>query len=193
MEIFTEASGQVKVGDIILPGFFQSMEVNGEILLDEIEVEGRSDNPKQPVGYEDAKIKMTLIVENNDTTPYEKLEVLQSIFKAPGQGVPHAYDIFNRHLLARGITKVVFKGLTTIEDNKLDVIKATCEFAEYIPISIGVKKISSKSQTTTTNSFNNSAEYRSYVKSNRGKVADKKQQTVAKDDDVPTNNLRRFA
>lgn len=151
MEIITEASGQVKVGEALLPGSFQSLEINGDTLIDEVEVEGMKKKPKQINGYADAVIKINLVLQNDDqSSPYKKLEALQNIFKKPGQDKPTVYDIYNRHTQLRGITKVIFKNLSTVEDNSLDIIKASCEFVEFSPISIQYQNSANATTGATT-------------------------------------------
>lgn len=149
MEIITEATGQVKVGGSILPGIFQSLEINVDTLIDEVEVEGMKKKPKQINGYEDASVKLNLVLNNDDgSSPYNKLEALQNIFKKPGQDKPVVYDLYNRHTQIRGINKVIFKNLTTVEDNANDLIRASCEFIEFSSISIQYQNSATTAKTT---------------------------------------------
>lgn len=188
MEIITDASGKVKVGGVILPGIFQNIEVDGDVRIDEAEVDGKSAKPKQAVGYEDAKVKLNLILQNDDgSTPYEKLKILQNIFKRPGQQLPYVYEIVNRHLQARGITKIIFKKLTSSEDNNLDVIRATCEFWEYVPITIQAKKNTGSSSSGSAPQL--TKEYQEYLNQRNSKSGighgNKTSGTAAVDDDKP--------
>lgn len=190
MEIITDASGKVKVGGVILPGVFQNIEVDGDVRIDEAEVEGKSAKPKQAVGYEDAKVKLNIALLNDDSsTPYEKLKIIQNIFKKPGQELPNVYEIINRHLQARGISKVVFKKLTSSEDNNRDVIRATCEFWEYIPITIQAKKnTSGVSSSATATAPELTGDYQAYLNNrNDGSIghSNKAANTAAVDDDTP--------
>ena len=187
MEIITDASGKVKVGGVILPGIFQNIEVDGDVRIDEAEVEGKSAKPKQAVGYEDAKVKLNIVLINDEeSTPYEKLKKLQNIFKRPGQQLPYVYEIVNRHLQARGITKIIFKKLSSSEDNNLDLIRATCEFWEYVPITIQAQKNTGVGSGTAPQL---TKEYQEYLNQRNSKIGighgNKTSRTAAVDDDKP--------
>lgn len=160
---------EVKVSGVILPGLFQSIEVDGEAQVDEIEVKGSSKRAKQIVGYEDAKIKLELILQSDENGDVEsKIRALQNIFKKSGQQKPNVHEIFSKHTAARGITKVVFKKMTTKETNKTDVIFVTCEFWEYNSITVTTVKKSSKSSGTTSASV--SKEYNDYLQTRNNKA-----------------------
>jgi hypothetical protein len=167
---------QIKIGDLILPGFFQKMEVDAEVKIDEVDVKGKSVKPKQATGYEDGKIKLYLILQGDQqTTIYDKLLSIQNIFKQPDQQVPLVYNVFNEHLNVRGIDKIIFKKLTSKETNKIDTLEVICEFWEYIPITI---------QTAETDEEFNleklSKEYQDYLAGRQNLV-----ETAAVDDDIP--------
>lgn len=162
---------EIKIGNTVLPGIVQKIEVNGEALIDEVEVEGSKKRPKQAIGYNDITVKITLILTNEtDSDVYEKLKVLQNAFKKPSQSKPEGQSIFNKHLSIRGVTKVIFNKLTTSEDSKSDKMKVTLDFMEYNPVTIAVSN-SSSSSTQATYSSNVSEEFEEYLEE-RGKVAD---------------------
>ncbi|WP_113673498.1 hypothetical protein [Vallitalea guaymasensis] len=139
---------EIKIGDIILPGLVQKLTINGSAIIDEVEIQGRKDKPKQAVGYENSTIKITLLLINTEgSSTYEQLAILQNAFKKTYQKKPVVYNIFNKHLSIRNITKVLFSKLNSSEDNKRDTIKVTLEFTEYIPFKIPVKR---KARTKTS-------------------------------------------
>lgn len=159
MEIITDASGAVKVGDTLLPGDFQSISIDGEVLIDEVEIEGKAKRAKQIKGYNDASVSLALKLKNDEkSTPYDKLQEIQNVFKKSGQDTPVVYDIYNRHLKVRGITKVVFKKLTSTEDNQTDILNVACEFEEYTTINIEVKSSSSSSSESADSASIQSSE-----------------------------------
>lgn len=178
----------IKVGGVILPGVFKSIEIKGDALIEEQEVEGRSTKPKQATGYEDAKITVELILyDGPELTKLQKLEIIQNLFKKNGQEKPIIYEIVNEHTAARGITKVLFKNLTTKEQNKKDELSVMIEFWEYIPITITAKKSTGSSSTAqqanSSSALNLSSEYKSYL-NNRGaapKLSNKTEKTAAVD------------
>ena len=179
----------VKVGGVILPGLFKSIEIKGAALIEEQEVEGRSTKPKQATGYEDAKVSLELVLLDGPVlTKLQKLEVIQNLFKKQGQAKPTTYEIVNEHTAARGITKVLFKDLTTKEQSKKDELTVLVEFWEYIAMTITATKSTgstSKAKTTAATSAKNNltADYKNYL-NDRGaapKLQDKTTKTVAID------------
>ncbi|NPV89822.1 MAG: transcriptional regulator [Firmicutes bacterium] len=176
----------VKVGGVILPGLFKSMEIKGDALIEEQDVEGRSTKPKQAAGYEDAKINLELILQDGPVlTKLQKLAIIQNLFKKQGQEKPIVYEIVNEHTAVRGITQVLFKNLTTKEQNKNDELSAMIEFWEYIPMTITATKAGSTSSTPAANAAaaNLNPEYQGYL-TNRGaapKLQDKTATTAAAD------------
>lgn len=158
MEIITDASGAVKVGDTLLPGDFQSLSVDGEVIIDDVEIEGKAKKAKQINGYEDSTVTLTLKLRNDESsTPYDKLQQIQNVFKKSGQNTPTVYDIYNRHLKVRGITKVIFSKLTSSENNENDTMDVSCEFEEYSPIDIQVVSSSSSSSGSSSSSNESSS------------------------------------
>lgn len=168
----------VKVGGVVLPGLFKSIEIKGDALIEEQEVEGRSTKPKQATGYEDAKINLELILHDGPVlTKLQKLEAIQNLFKKKGQAKPIIYEIVNEHTAARGITQVLFKNLTTKEQSKNDELTVMIEFWEYIPMTITATKAGSTAKANLT------SEYQGYL-SSRGtapKLNDKTAKTTATD------------
>lgn len=171
------------VGGIILPGIIRSTEVDADILYDEIEVEGRTDRPKQVTGYADAKIYIDISLhgetkENLNT----KLFTIQRMFRKPNQSTPTIYTIVNEHINLRDVSKVIFKKLTTsVPKGKDNEIIASLEFLEYIPITITAKKATSEitlastatpSTTTVTNTASGNVslnqDYQIYLNNSRG-------------------------
>lgn len=176
----------VKVGGVVLPGLFKSIEIKGDALIGEQEVEGRSTKPKQATGYEDAKINLELILHDGPVlTKLQKLEAIQNLFKKKGQAKPIIYEIVNEHTAARGITQILFKNLTTKEQSKNDELTVMIEFWEYIPMTITATKAGSTSGTSaaSTAKANLTSEYQGYL-SSRGtapKLHDKTAKTAATD------------
>ena len=182
-------SGMFKVGGVLLPGTFEKVEVDSDAKVDEVDVKGKSVKPKQATGYEDAKITIVVNLRaSEDEDEYSQLARIQNIFKKPGQEKPNVYDIFNMHLNTRGIDKVIFKKLTTKENNQSNILQVTCEFWEYIPISITASKNKSGEAATSSSNVQNTQqsltkEYESYLSDRKNKL-DKTKETAAVDDDA---------
>lgn len=151
--ITTDEVGQVKVGDTILPGIFESLEISGSVKMDEVEIKGKKEKVTQAVGYETAKIRFNIILlpeDEEDGDTGEAVETIQQLFrKAPDQEKPGVFKIVNKHVLARGIDEVIFTGLKTYEDNKINKVLVMCEFTEHVPIKI---KVATKGSGSTAGS-----------------------------------------
>ncbi len=178
----------IKIGGVILPGLFKSIEIKGDALIEEQEIEGRSSKSKQAIGYEDSKVNVELILHEGPLlTKRQKLEQIQNIFKKQGQSKPIVYEIVNEHTAARGISKVLFKNLTTKEQSKKDELTVMIEFWEYIPITITATNKTKETIETAkkpTVSSTLTDEYKSYLNSDRGsapKIKDKTNKSPATD------------
>ena len=148
--IFVDDS-EIKVGGYVLPGLIQSLDIKDDAHVEEQEVEGSSKKAKQAQGYEDAKITITLILEDGPTaTKLEKLDIIQNLFKKAGQEKPEVHELINEHTAARRVKTVIFKSLSTRENNKKTQMTASLEFWAYTTYTITAKKITSGTTTTTT-------------------------------------------
>jgi len=159
--IFVDDS-TVKVGGVILPGLFKSIEITGSALVEEQEVEGMAARPKQAIGYEDSKVFLELILDDGPgtTTKTQKLESIQHLFKKANQQLPKVYDIINEHAAARGVSRVIFKGLASKEQSSKSQITASLEFWEYIPITVKVAATGSRQSVAPANL---NEDYRDYL------------------------------
>lgn len=173
--IYTDES-TVKIDSVILPGVFKSIEVKGDAIVDEQEVEGQSKKPKQATGYDDVKVNIELILEDGpDMGKLEKLETIQQIFRTSGQEKPTVHKIINSHTAVRGVKQVIFKQLTHKAENKKGQIVVTLEFWEYTVMTITASKSASGSAgaaaaaATSAARSNLKAGYQSYL-GNRGKA-----------------------
>lgn len=138
--ISTDA-GQVKVGDTLLPGIFESIEVTGAVKMDEVEIRGKEQKSTQAVSYENTRIRLTvaLVPAEEGGDCYDQVAIYQKVFrKSPDQQKPGVYQLVNKHAQARNISQVVFSNFQTTEDNKSDKVLATCEFMEHVPIQVKV-------------------------------------------------------
>jgi hypothetical protein len=139
--LITTDAGQVKVGETVLPGVFESMEISGSVKTDEVEIAGKEEKVTQAVSFENARIRLTAALvpdeEGGDCT--DQIAAYQKVFrKSPDQEKPGVYQFVNRHAQARNISEVIFTSLQTSEDNKSDKILVICEFIEHVPIQVTV-------------------------------------------------------
>lgn len=134
-EIITDDVGQVKVGGVLLPGVFESLEVAGSLRIDEAEVEGQSGTTKQPLGFADAEVTLSIrLLTDEESTCYDKCKEIVRLFQGTDQyAQPYVCRIVNRHTALWGIDEVLFKELRTSEDNSDDTMRAVLVFVEYVP------------------------------------------------------------
>lgn len=177
----------VKVSGVVLPGLFKSMEIKSDAQIDEQTVEGQTAKPKQATGYEDAKITLELLLDDSaEESKQDKLSAIQQLFRTSGQSKPTVHTIVSDHTATRGISRVIFKSLSSREQNSSSLLIVTLEFWEYVPITITASK--SVSGSSSGSSSNLHADYQEYLSSDRGeapKQSDKASSTVAQDDRSP--------
>lgn len=176
----------VKVNGVVLPGLVKSIEVTEAAQIDEQEVEGSATKPKQATGYQDATVKIELIIDDTTTkTKYQHLAAIRAIFRSPGQAVPQPIPIVCEDTAAHGVDKVLFKGLTHKAESKSGQLPVTLDFVEYIPQTIQTTKTtsskssnkssgkssgkSSKQSSSSWASSSLSSDYKSYLSTKRGK------------------------
>lgn len=129
--------GSIKVGGTVLPGTIKSMEVTGGAKIEEQEVEGSSTKPKQATGYEDAKVTLEIVVDDTgDEAAIDKVRRIEAVFRPPGQTVPQPLEIVDAHLAARGVSRVLVKGLVSKEEAKRGYYTVTLTLWEYVPLVI---------------------------------------------------------
>ncbi|MDD5106039.1 MAG: hypothetical protein PHC49_10530 [Desulfuromonadaceae bacterium] len=135
--------GEVKLGGETLPGIFVSMTTNAGVKFDRAERDAMSGKAKVPMGWDDTEVKITLslLCDQDEATEeistcYDKLKIINKFFKnseGPKKPHPKIYNIDNRHLQARGVTRLVFYGLQSDEDDQSDEIRAVLTFVEHVP------------------------------------------------------------
>jgi len=132
MILRADPTGEIKLGDVVLPGVFQSLSVNGEIQVDS-GGDGSSKPRKVMRGYNDKKISLSLIlVEKKESTVYQQLSAVEKIFRRENDRVPQIYTIVHDHIEARDIDQVLFQSLSSAEDNTTNTITLTLQFEEFI-------------------------------------------------------------
>ena len=138
----------VKLGGIYLEGQVTSVEVQeaGSVYVAQDE-KGRY-KKSQPVGYENAKVMIDILLEDTKTaTTLEQLTEMQRLFKPYGQDKPKLLPIVIEDCAVRGITKVYFKNLTSkkvISESKRIALK---------------KEVVRKPYTSSTKTSDTSYEY----------------------------------
>lgn len=172
----------VKIGGVILPGIYKSIEIEHEAKIDEQTVEGSSSKPKQATGYDDAKINIELLlIDSEAATKEDKLQVIQDLFKAEGQGKPQVHELISAHTAIRGAKQVIIKKVASKETNKKDEITVMIELLQYDTMKITAATTSEKGKKKGTSSDSTSSlseDYKKYLNDGRG-LAPKRQNKTA--------------
>lgn len=181
----------VMVGGWVLPGLLKNIEVEGEVLYEEIEVEGRTDKPKQVTGYADAKVFIDLELRGNTKEEVlQKLNKIQRIFRKPDVKTPYAYHIVNDYINARDINVIILKKVTSkIAAGEGFNIIVNLEFFEYIPMTITARSSASVSGIASESAYSSSVQlnpnYQNYLDYDRGaapRISDKSAASPSIDD-----------
>jgi hypothetical protein len=160
----------IKLNGVTLPGIYKSHEVKGSAQVDEIDIKGKGAKPKQATGYQDSKIYIQLTLSADKTHSVEdKIKMIQNVFRRPNQQKPLVMPIVCPDVNARGITKVIFKDFITGGSSGKDIVKATIELWESVPITVTAKKKGStkKNPTPIVKKVSLDDKYRAYL-STRG-------------------------
>ncbi|WP_291325238.1 hypothetical protein [Desulfovibrio sp. UCD-KL4C] len=138
----TFEDGKVTLGGNELDGLLQQQYIRGAVRFDEAAQDGLSGKIKTPMGWEDADITLTILLETDDKADcYDRLAELDGLFKGQDNGGnPRVLDVLNRHCQARHINQVVFSGLDSSESNKNDAIRATLSFTEHRPAVVAAEE-----------------------------------------------------
>lgn len=150
----TFADGELRLGGDLLPGILTGRTVRGMVRFDEAETDGLSGTTKTPLGWEDADIMVMLDLLSDDQSDcYTKLTSINAVFKGTDNGSnPKVFTVTDRHLRARGVDQVVFKGLDSTEDDQEDTISVVLSFVEHVPVVVRQEKqvaVSSEPLTVT--------------------------------------------
>jgi nucleoid-associated protein YgaU len=144
--------GQVKLGNTILPGIYESIEIEDEAQLDDVEIEGRQKQKKttQATGYELPRVKVNLQLLNDEvSTAEEKLASIRSLYRSSKQQKkPQRYRIVCAQAQAHGIDEVIFTKVKSRGTNLSDTIYLSLEFMEHEGITIAVQTKTPSSATT---------------------------------------------
>lgn len=128
----TFEDGLVTLGTDLIPGILVEQRVGCSVRYDEAKHDGMSGKKKVVKGWNDADISLTLDLLTDDTTCYDKLKIINNLFRGKTT-TPKVLTVTNQHVNARGIKTVVFDGLESYETDQDDVIQTVLSFTEHNP------------------------------------------------------------
>jgi len=132
-----DEAGTLKIGSPpeTLPGIVDQIRIDNSLLIDEVEIQGRSGKVKVVQGWNDAAVSVSLTLLDNPgegSTRWDALKRLAGAFKkVAGGGKPATYTVSHPMISAWGTRKMLFKSLDTSEGRTRRKITATLEFVEY--------------------------------------------------------------
>jgi hypothetical protein len=136
--------GQIKLGNQVLPGAYQRMTVSRAVRMEEKKAPGKSGSSKQPRGFEDAEIELVITCHADEAKGKEASDqaaTIISLFQLQDRMVrPFVYEVTNAILDLWKIREVVFKGLSSADDNQSDLIVLTLQFTEHRPVMLRREK-----------------------------------------------------
>ncbi len=131
----------VSLGGVILPVPPKNMKIKQSMKIDEIEIPGRSGKVKQPIGYEDAEISLTLEIPATyfngrikEKAP-DRFKSIQNLFRSSKDAKPQAVDIASTLTESCGIKQVLIKSVE-ISDSTMDLITVSLTLSEYESIEV---------------------------------------------------------
>nr|DAW17981.1 MAG TPA: hypothetical protein [Caudoviricetes sp.] len=127
VKLLTFEDGVVRIDGEELPGILSDLRVSGKVRFDEQSVDKASGKKKTPQGWEDAEISLTLYLTTD--------------------GAGTCFTVTNRHLLARGVRRVVFSRLDSAETTQTDEIRASLSFVEHNPPIVRQEQAQAKTPT----------------------------------------------
>lgn len=132
--------GIIKIDGQLLPGHFKYLRVGQQIIIDEIEIQDKDGNLKQPAGYDEGTISIQIKLITEDGDVYSQLSSIQAMFrKKDGQIKPDIHTISNKHANIRGIKKVLFNDLDTEESEEDDSLTVIIKLEEFLPLEAQVE------------------------------------------------------
>ncbi len=141
----------VLLGGVILPVPPKAMKIKQSMKIDEIEIPGRSGKVKQPIGYEDSEITLSLEIpatyENGqikEKAP-ERFKTIQNLFRSSKDAKPQAVDIASTLTEACGIHQVLIKSMEAA-DSSMDMVTVNLTLIEYESIEVQLTKQAQESQ-----------------------------------------------
>lgn len=134
--------GQVKIGNPpeLLPGILSNISINGELLIENVPIEGRSGTAKQVHGWSDAACSISLILlDDSKKTRFDYLADIVKLFKKEKNGIPVIYNLQHPMVKAWNIKQLLYSKLQTTEEKEKNKIIATLEFVEDNPV-VGISQ-----------------------------------------------------
>lgn len=143
---------QIMVGDVVVPGIFESIEAEDSTQVDQVEIQGQSKKSNQRTAYSPTIIRVNLNLINDDGgTVLDKLATIRKLYRPSASvTVPQTYRLICDEAQAHGVDQVTFSGIRSRDTNLDEGIYVSLEFEEYVEISVSVVERPVSNSTTYT-------------------------------------------
>lgn len=144
-------NGEVMVGNTVLPGIFESIEVEDSTQADQVEIEGKEKRSNQRIAYNPTLIRLNLNLLSDEAGPaMQKLAEIHKLYR-PSKTVqtPQVYSIICLEAQAHGVDQVTFASIRSRGTNLDDIIFVNLEFEEFIAVTVPVRERPVSGSTTT--------------------------------------------
>lgn len=131
--------GLVRLGDTVIPGVYQSLEVAGKLKVDEVSRAGRSGASKLPEGWEDqtVRLRLELVPDEDEGSPESALAAIGELFRrADKSAKPTVYRLVHPVCAAMGLREVLFTSLRVEDTSGSDTVVAELELKEFRPVAL---------------------------------------------------------
>jgi hypothetical protein len=129
------AAGIIKIGSPPeeLPGILESIKINGSLLFENAEIQGRSGKVKVVQGWDDAAVSISLsLIDGQGKTRWDCLKLISGVFKKiADNGKPEIYTLNHPMINAWGAKRLLFSSLQTSENRTMRKISVSLDFVEY--------------------------------------------------------------
>lgn len=138
-------NGEIKLGNTVLPGVLESIEVEDDTKIDEVEIKGKTKKASQATEYNATRVRINLnLLSDLKSSAKDKLKIIVRLFRpSKAHENPLVYRMVADQVQAHHVNEVVFTTVRSRATNMNDMIYAALEFMEHQPITVGVSKVSS--------------------------------------------------
>ncbi|WP_220084721.1 LysM peptidoglycan-binding domain-containing protein [Paenibacillus dendritiformis] len=132
---------QIKVGGVLLPGVYESMEITGDVRTDEEELKGGKKVVNHSYNPTSIRLNMKLL-NDEDGTAEDKLAKIHKVFRSSAaQKKPQTYTFVSGHAKARNVGTVMLIRLRSQDSNMNDMIDVSLEFQATEATTVSVQKV----------------------------------------------------
>ncbi|GAB6170789.1 hypothetical protein JCM15765_02670 [Paradesulfitobacterium aromaticivorans] len=141
---------QILIGDTVLPGIFESIEVEDDTQVDQVEIQGQKKKANQRVAYNPTMLRLNLkLLDDDSSTALNKLKIIRNLYRpSPSTDTPQIYRMTAPEAQAHGVDQVTFASMRSRSTNLDDILYLALEFEEYVAIKVTIEERPASSAST---------------------------------------------